>query len=132
MPRKSRKPKDLPEAVEEAPLLKPVKTSKPKPTEETPTKEISAKESLKEALKQKLRAKQLGRTSKFARENLVEKLSTILEKGKTGEKTTDQEKKIIEDLNTLEKIQDKEENFSGDYPDYTDTGSYGGAQDRPD
>lgn len=87
------------------------------------------KEDLKNKLKQKLREKQLERTSKTVRCNRMDQLEEKLQESKNSA----ERHKIKEELNLLEKIQEKELNtFSGEFPEYGDNCDYGGSMERSD
>lgn len=86
------------------------------------------KEDMKEKLKQKLREKKLERTCRFARENMLEKLEDRLDTSRNPH----ERKKLKQNISVLEKIQEKEENFGGEFPEYGDGGSYGGSMNRTD
>ena len=87
------------------------------------------KEDLKLKLKQKLKEKQLERTSRFVRDNRMDKIEEKLEESKNFA----ERKKLEDELALLEKIQEKELNsFSGDFPEYPDGASYGGGLEHPE
>jgi hypothetical protein len=84
-------------------------------------------QSLKEKLNQKLKEKKLGRTSHVVREARMEKLQEKYEKASNEEK-----EKISAEIDVLNKIEEKQSMFSGEYPEYTDNASYGGGQECSD
>jgi hypothetical protein len=90
---------------------------------------VDPKEELHNKLKQKLREKQLERTSKFVRNTRMDKIEEKLE-----ESTNPSERrKLKEELGLLEKIQEKHLNsFSGEFPEYGDNCDYGGSMERSD
>jgi len=86
------------------------------------------KGSLKELLREKLQAKKLSRTSRHARDLKADALEEKLEN------TTDPEekKRIINTLELIDKIEDKENSFSGEFPDYAVRADMGGQMEHSD
>lgn len=89
-----------------------------------PVRELSAKEKLKE----KLRAKKLSRVPRLVREERLEYLEELLEECKDPV----EKERLQKEIKLLEDIFEREDNFNGEFPEYADTGSYGGSQERPD
>jgi hypothetical protein len=83
----------------------------------------------KEKLKQKLKEKRLGRTARFVRDNRLEKLEDKLNKPSISE---EEKKKVQDEIDVLETIEEKEENFAGEYPEYGDSSCYGGTMEHND
>lgn len=108
---------------------KPTKKSrKPQETKEE-EKPIDPKSELKNKLKQKLKEKQLERTSRFVREKRMDDIEEKLEESKDPE----ERHRLKEQLSLLEKIHEKELNsFSGEFPEYGDSASYGGGLEHPE
>lgn len=100
-----------------------------KPNKESRSKEPveDQKEDLRAKLREKLRTSQLVRKSRFARENRMDKLEEKLE----NSKNPDERRRLKKEIGLLEEVFEKEENFSGDYPEYDDTCTYGGSADHP-
>lgn len=96
--------------------------------EATPSPPQDPKLLLKQKLAEKLRVKKLERTAKFIRDNRLDVLEERLEKA-----TTPQEKKKIEtEIDLLEDIAERENNFCGEFPDYGDGAGYGGSLEHPE
>lgn len=87
----------------------------------------SEREILKRKLNEKLKEKKLGRTSHVVREARMEKLQEKYEKA-----TGDEKEKISSEMELLNKIEEKQSMFCGEYPEYTDNASYGGGQECND
>jgi hypothetical protein len=101
----------------------------PRKTRKKPEqKQEETKEDLKEKLKQKLKEKKLERTCRTVRDNMLEKLEDKLDNCRNPT----ERKKLKDNISVLEKIQEKEENFAGDFPEYGDGSTYGGSLDRSD
>lgn len=100
------------------PRRKPKKNSKPVPPEETP----------KEKLKAKIRALSAFRIPKAVREERMD----LLEERISETKSKREKERLKKELEILETVAEKEENFGGEFPDYGDSASYGGGQERPD
>jgi hypothetical protein len=115
------------------PKRKPNKAMKKKKGATQPKKEVetlSLKDQLKNKLKEKLKEKQLERTSKIVREKRMEKIEDILD-GESEETVRGSERrKLKEELKLLEKIEEKQDTFTGDFPEYSERASFGGSQDR--
>jgi hypothetical protein len=83
---------------------------------------------LKAKLREKLRAGQLARKCRYARDNRMDDLSQQLESCRDAAKRS----QIKKELNLLEQVAEKEDDFSGDYPEYCDTATYGGGLEHND
>ena len=89
---------------------------------------IDPKIVLRKKLKDKLREKHLERTSRETRDAKLDNLEQRLKKAKT----TAEKKKIQDEIDLLEKIDEREGYFCGEFPDYGDSGGYGGGCEHPD
>lgn len=92
---------------------KPTKESRSIPDEDK-NKEPENKTQLQKKLKEKLQTSQLCRKSRFARENRIDKLEDKLETSKNPTERRNLKKQI----DILEKVVEKEEDFPGEYPEY--------------
>lgn len=118
----------------EPPVNTPVDTPADTPTATSPTTESvllppPSKEQLRKILKEKLKAKQLYRTSQFARDNMAFDLKEKMKKAKQPEEKEKLQKKL-DLLNEIEDAQIAAQN--NDYPDYGDNASYGGGLEHDD
>lgn len=82
----------------------------------------NSKTDLRKKLKEKLREKQLFRTSRFVRDNRMEKLEEIIDKSRDPK----ERRKAKEELELLTKIEEYEENYNDDHPEYNDATDGGG------
>jgi len=94
------------------------KKNKPAPPQETP----------KEKLKAKIRALSAFRIPRAVREERMD----LLEERISETKSKTEKERLKKELEILETVAEKEENFNGEFPDYGDSASYGGGQERPD
>ncbi len=85
------------------------------------------KSELRNKLKEKLRIKNLERTPRFIRDKKLEELEDRLEKCKNQ----NERRKIKREIEILEDIEEREDNYNEDCADYSDNFSYGGQMDHP-
>lgn len=81
-----------------------------------------------EKLKEKLHEKKLERTKKLVRENLADKLEEKLDKSKNPK----ERKQLKHELKILEEIKQRQDTFTGEFPDYGDNATYGGGLEHPE
>lgn len=90
-------------------------------------KEKDKKLELKEKLKEKLRIKNLERTPRFIRNKKLDQLEERLDNCKS----LSERRKIKKEIEILEDIQEREEDYNNDFADYGDNCSYGGQMEHP-
>jgi len=101
---------------------------KRQPKEHEEEKVIDPRELLKNKLKERLREKKLERTSQVVREDRLDRMEDRLEESKDPR----ERRKIKEEIDLLNKIDEKQHTFAGEFPEYSDGASYGGAMEHPD
>ena len=89
--------------------------------------EIESKKELKNKLKEKLRIKTLERTPRLIRDKKLDELEERL----GNCKNQSERRKIKIEIEILEDIQEREDDFNGDFADYGDNCSYGGQMEHP-
>ena len=109
------------------------KSSRKSRKHKTPQKESSSElstPSLKDILKQKIKAKRLERTNHIVLDNRIEDIADLLKK----EKDPNVRLKLQKELTLLQEAEEAQFNTinNGEYPDYGDGASYGGGCEHPD
>ena len=116
------------------PRRKPNKSSRKNPktkesssmTKESEQPPLETKEQLRQKLHERLRVGQIGRKSRYVRDGRMDKLEEKLDDSKDPKERN----RLKKELELLELIEEKETAFSGEYPEYADTGTYGGSTEH--
>ena len=110
------------------PTRKPRRIRRRKPKTDDTIPSVEKPVTLKDKLREKLRSFSVARTSLAVRDSRLEDLEDQLERTKNR----DEKAKIEKEISLLEDIRNREGDHAGEFPDYGDSASYGGGQERPD
>lgn len=105
------------------PRRKTKRTTRKRRSEQDEQTSVNKKAELKAKLRAKLHQSKMSRQSQFALDNRMDQLEKQLENAKTRE----QRKKIREEMNLIDKIEeDRLNNNNDDFAEYGDNAAYGG------